>query len=78
MVYSMFAKESDGKVIILPIYVDDLLIKGGDDQGIIELKEYLSLMFQIKDLGTLKCFMGIEVARSKRGTCLNQRKYAWS
>ena len=39
------------------------------------LKEKLVDEFEIKDLGMLKYFLGIEFARSKEGICVNQWKY---
>ena len=39
------------------------------------LKHLLSREFEIKDLGHLKYFLGIEVARSSRGIHVYQRKY---
>ncbi|CAL9004474.1 unnamed protein product [Prunus brigantina] len=39
------------------------------------LKAFLSSQFRIKDLGPLKYFLGVEVARSKAGITICQRKY---
>ena len=39
------------------------------------LQEYLATKFEMKDLGQLKYFWGIEVARSKHGVLLSQPKY---
>lgn len=35
----------------------------------------LAKEFDIKDLGSLKYFLGIEIARSKEGIVVSQRKY---
>ena len=39
------------------------------------LREFLLVIFEIKDLGGLKYFLGIEFSRSKRGIFVSQRKY---
>lgn len=40
------------------------------------MKQFLRTSFPIKDLGELKYFLGIEIARSAKGIVLCQRKYA--
>ncbi|XP_024195791.1 uncharacterized mitochondrial protein AtMg00810-like [Rosa chinensis] len=41
-----------------------------------ETKYFLASHFKLKDMGKLRYFLGIEVARSKQGIVLCQRKYA--
>jgi hypothetical protein len=46
---------------ILAFYVDDIIITGDDQEEMKRLKECLSNEFEVKDLGNLKYFLGIEV-----------------
>ncbi|RVW97533.1 Retrovirus-related Pol polyprotein from transposon RE2 [Vitis vinifera] len=57
------------------VYVDDLIISGNDSAALKTFKAYLNDCFKMKDLGVLKYFLGIEVARSSTGLFLCQRKY---
>ncbi|KAG8495046.1 hypothetical protein CXB51_012729 [Gossypium anomalum] len=74
--YSLFTKKQGDKIVVLLVYVDDLLITGNDIGMIDELKRVLHSSFKMKDLGELKFFLGIEIARSNSGIVLSQRKYA--
>ena len=47
----------------LLVYVDDILIASNDVQTVEDLKSSLNHDFKLKDLGNLKYFLGVEVAR---------------
>ncbi|RDX93333.1 putative mitochondrial protein, partial [Mucuna pruriens] len=64
------------KCVYLVVYVDDIVITGNDDIKIFHLKQFLFIHFQTKDLDHLKYFLDIEVAQSKEGIVISQRKYA--
>ncbi|RDX85859.1 putative helicase CHR10, partial [Mucuna pruriens] len=72
-----YCHSSSGKCVYLVVYVDDIVITGNDDIKIFQLKQYLFSHFQIEDLGHLKYFLGIEVAQSKKGIVISQRKYGF-
>ena len=74
--YSLFTYTKGTTQIQILIYVDDLIITGNKPSAVEFFKKYLASCFKMKDLGLLKFFLGIEVARSKTGMYLTQRKYA--
>jgi hypothetical protein len=73
--YSLFTQVRGASITVVLLYVDDMVITGNDETAINDLKKFLNSCFKIKDLGMLKYFLGIEVARSKAGITICQRKY---
>ena len=72
--HTLFIKHKEGKVTALIVYVNDMVLTGDDPCEMKALQEYLAANFEMKDLGQLKYFLGIEVARSKHGVLLSQCK----
>jgi hypothetical protein len=73
--YSLFTRDINGTFVVILVYVDDILVTNSDITAVQELKSIFHRHFQIKDLGLLRYFLGIEVARSSKGIYLCQRKY---
>ena len=61
--------------VILLLYVDDIFLKG-NEKHIVECKKKLAKEFEIKDLGLMHYFPGLEVWQSWEGIFLNHGKYA--
>ncbi|KAJ0587330.1 putative RNA-directed DNA polymerase [Helianthus annuus] len=73
--HSLFIYKQKDVFVAALIYVDDVIIVGNDPSKIHDTKENLHKQFSIKDLGSLKYFLGVEVARTSEGQVLSQRKY---
>ncbi|XP_021979963.1 uncharacterized mitochondrial protein AtMg00810-like [Helianthus annuus] len=73
--YSLFVLSKQDVFIVLLVYVDDIVVTGNNKTEIEIVKTSLRENFQIKDLGLLRHFLGIEVLYSDNCICLSQRKY---
>ena len=60
---------------MLLLYLDDLSLAGMDG-SIADMKRNLATDFEMKDLGMMHYFLGMEVWHSADGIFLGQEKYA--
>ena len=64
--HTLFIKHSTtGGVTALLVYVNDIIVMGNDEKEKQDLKQCLIKEFEIKELGRLKYFLGIEVSYSR-------------
>jgi histone deacetylase 1/2 len=75
MDYSLFTYITDTIRIFVLVYVDDIIITGSNREAIHHFIDKLKTEFQIKDLGELSYFLGIEALRNQDGLHLRQAKY---
>ena len=74
--HTLFFKTAPQKrITILIVYVDDIIISGNNLEEIWNLEIHLDRNFRVKQLGSLKYFLGIEFLRSSEGILMTQQKY---
>ena len=73
--HCVYINKSTG--VIVAIWVDDLIIFGKDSVGVDLLKRQLSEAFDMKDMGKLQYFLGIQVHRDRKNRLIqiHQRGY---
>lgn len=84
---TFFVKFSaERKIAILIVHVDDIILIGDYKKNLLGLKKLIAKEFEIKDLGCLKNFLDMKVARLKECIFASQCKclrfterdrYAW-
>jgi hypothetical protein len=62
--------------LILGVYVDDLIVTGGDPGEIAVFKKQMTSEFEMSDLGLLSFYLGIEVDQQKDCIAIKQTSYA--
>eukprot|EP00253_Pinus_taeda_P026119 PITA_26119 len=65
----------EGKLLIIILYVDDLILTC-DDQLIKSCKEDIAREFEMKEMGLMHSFLGMEVWKSDGELFVSQGKYA--
>ena len=71
----VYTRETKHDKVIMVIWVDDLIIAASDENALKSVKEMLASRFQMKDLGKLKHFLGIDFVQSDNCVKMSQAKY---
>lgn len=71
---NIYLKVYNGEMLILVLYVDDLFLTG-ESKLIIRCKKELASKFEMKDLGLMHYFLGLEVWQRSNEIFLSQGKY---
>lgn len=56
---------TEGEYFVVAVYVDDIILAGKVDSKINEIKEKLMSAYDMKDMGELKYFLGVQINRDK-------------
>ncbi|XP_057808792.1 uncharacterized mitochondrial protein AtMg00810-like [Salvia miltiorrhiza] len=73
--HSLFYKHSNGALLLILIYVDDILITEHSSSEVLSLIDLLHNKFALTSLGSVHYFLGIEVTKSGPSYALCQSKY---
>jgi len=61
--------------VVLLVYVDNINMDSPNSDLIRQTQQMLEATFKLKELGDLKYFLGLQIAKSKQGIHLCQQKY---
>ncbi|KAG8502260.1 hypothetical protein CXB51_002212 [Gossypium anomalum] len=74
---TLYVKRQGSKTqLIVSLYVDDLLVTGGDQAMLIDFKCKMQQVFEMSDLGQMSYFLGMEVSQTQYGIFLSQKAFA--
>jgi hypothetical protein len=75
--HTLFVKQgSEGKMLIVSLYVDDLIYTGNNEEMFCEFRRSMKNKFAMTDLGKMRYFLGVEVKQVDNGILIYQQKYA--
>uniref|UniRef100_A0A2N9HA75 Reverse transcriptase Ty1/copia-type domain-containing protein n=1 Tax=Fagus sylvatica TaxID=28930 RepID=A0A2N9HA75_FAGSY len=72
---SLFILSHKSVTVYLLLYVDDIIITGNSSSAVSDIISQLSTAFELKDLGPLRYFLGLQIDYKKGGFFVHQRKY---
>ena len=71
----VYIRRNEGKLEVITVWVDDLLLITKSDESMFNLKEELKSMFEITDLGEPTKIVGIEITVNPNSIVIAQKQY---
>lgn len=71
----MYRKQIENETIIVIIWVDDLIIAASSEDQLNSFKEKMKSKFNMKDLGKIFYFLGIQFEQKEGEIKINQKRY---
>ena len=72
---SLFVLRTGSTVLYLLLYVDDIILTGNSSSAVTSLITQLAHTFELKDLGPLRFFLGLQIDYNCAGLFVHQKKY---
>ncbi|KAM1554065.1 hypothetical protein COP1_006744 [Malus domestica] len=72
---SLFVRHDGYSIVILLLYVDDIILSGDNSDQIQCVISQLTTEFDMKDLGILHFFLGLQIEYQSQGLFVHQSKY---
>ena len=73
---TFYVKPEGTDTLIVSLYVDDLLITGGNIKLVEDFKREMMQIFEMTDLGLMTYFLGMEIKQLEGEVFISQKKYA--
>uniref|UniRef100_A0A2N9H2P5 Reverse transcriptase Ty1/copia-type domain-containing protein n=1 Tax=Fagus sylvatica TaxID=28930 RepID=A0A2N9H2P5_FAGSY len=73
---SLFIYKDNKVIAYLLLYVDDIVLTSNTPTFLDHLIQQLNSVFDLKDLGSLRYFLGLQITRTSSQLYINQSKYA--
>ena len=73
---NLFILRHDSCIVFLLLHVDDIIITGNKSNFVTSIIKLLGMDFDLKDLGLLHYFLGLQIDYTSSGLFVHQTKYA--
>jgi hypothetical protein len=73
--YIMYICKREGKLTLVLLYVDDLLLTGDSETEVQRIKSELMKQFKMLDPREVQTYLGVEIVKTKAGIWMHQRNY---